>query len=147
MRLIENIRKVREPEKLGGWLACTMRRECIRLVNRQRGEQLTDDWTTGDYGLTDGPDDEVLLAERDVLLWDAVDRLPARQRQILLALSADPPQSYEQISVSLSVAVGSIGPIRQRALRRLRDLLHQSGVVDCPSYRLVLTGAREASTC
>jgi RNA polymerase sigma factor (sigma-70 family) len=129
-RLVENIGKVRQPERLAGWLACTMRRECIRLVNGRRYERLTDDLTRERAGGQHDPDGPVLEAERNAELWSAVDRLPARQRQIILALSADPPLSYEQVGASLSVAVGSIGPTRRRALQRLRELLAETDTAD-----------------
>jgi two-component system NarL family sensor kinase len=77
---------VREPEKLKGWLSTTMRRECIRLVNRNRGEPLTVDWTGEDFAAGESPDVTVLSAERDAALWAAVERLPAPAASGLLAL-------------------------------------------------------------
>jgi RNA polymerase sigma factor (sigma-70 family) len=130
MRLVESIGKVREPEKLGGWLASTMRRECIRLINRRRGEHLTDDWAGHQFGQSASADVDVLLAERNELLWAAVEQLPARQRRLLVALATEPPPSYEEVGAELSMAIGSIGPTRQRALRRLRLLLAEAGVVE-----------------
>jgi RNA polymerase sigma factor (sigma-70 family) len=126
MRLVENIGNVREPERLAGWLSSTMRRECIRMVNRRRGEHLTDDWSGPRFGHSPSPDVAVLRAERDRLLWSAVDQLPERQRLVLLALAAEPLPSYQQVAATLSMAVGSIGPTRQRALRRVRQLLAES---------------------
>jgi RNA polymerase sigma factor (sigma-70 family) len=135
LQLVQNISKVREPEKLGGWLASTMRRECIRLINDRRHQQLTEGWTVEcpssveRPSISESPDVQLLLAERNVLLWSAVDRLPARQRQVLAALSTTPTPSYEEISTALSIARGSIGPTRQRALRRMRGMLAGSGGV------------------
>ena len=57
------------------------------------------------------------------LLWRAVDRLPRRQRQLVLAMSATPPPPYEELAQRLSMPVGSIGPTRARALHNLRRLL------------------------
>lgn len=129
LRLVRNINKVREPEKIGAWLSSTMRRECIRLINDRGRQQLTDGWKIEYFSHGDSPDLQILLAERDVLLWSAVDRLPARQRQVLTALSTTPTPSYKEISTALSMAMGSIGPTRQRALRRMRDLLTDTGGV------------------
>jgi RNA polymerase sigma factor (sigma-70 family) len=131
LRLVEHIGTLREPERVAGWLSVTMRRECIRLVSRKRREQLTDDfaWTEP---RSDGTtvDADVLLAERNARLWQAVDRLPARQRQLLRALNVSPQPSYHDVSSALSMAVGSIGPTRAKALRRLRELLAESGVTE-----------------
>jgi hypothetical protein len=38
-------------------------------------------------------------------------------------LMADPSPSYAEVSAALDIAVGSIGPTRQRCLQCLRDLL------------------------
>jgi RNA polymerase sigma factor (sigma-70 family) len=142
MRLVENIGKVRDPEKLGAWLSSTMRRECIRLVNHQRRERLSGDWANEQFGQSASPDVAVLLAERNALLCSAIEQLPPRQRQVLLALASDPPPSYKEVGSALSMAVGAIGPTRQRALRRLRMLLdgaetaentHATSIADGPS--------------
>ncbi|MGH3688449.1 MAG: RNA polymerase sigma factor [Pseudonocardiaceae bacterium] len=127
LQLVQNISKVREPEKLGGWLTSTMRRECIRLINDRKHQQLTEGWAVECLGHSESLDVQLLLAERDVLLWSTVDRLPVRQRQVLAALSTTPTPSYKEISTALSIALGSIGPTRQRALQRMRDLLADSG--------------------
>jgi RNA polymerase sigma factor (sigma-70 family) len=126
LRLIQNVGKVREPEKLGGWLASTMRRECIRALRHQQREQPVEEFF-GEYA-GDAVDTRLLLAERDALLWSAVDRLPERQRALLIALSASPAPSYKEVGERLGMAIGSIGPTRGKALRRLRELLAESGV-------------------
>jgi RNA polymerase sigma factor (sigma-70 family) len=129
MRLVQDFEKIRDLDKLGGWLATTMRRECIRLVNRQRGEVLTDDWTGARFAHNTSADVAVLLAERNAILWSAVKRLPPRQREVMLALAAEPPPSYDEVAAELSMPIGAIGPTRQRALRRLRRLLVEAGMV------------------
>ena len=53
----------------------------------------------------------------------ALDQLPPRWRALLVLLAMDPAPSYEEISQRLSMPVGSIGPTRGRALRRLHVLL------------------------
>jgi RNA polymerase sigma factor (sigma-70 family) len=145
--LVENIGRVREPEKLGGWLASTMRRECIRLVGARRHEQLRDDWAREGFGHDQGPDRPMLEAERNAELWSAVDRLPARQRQIILALNAESPRTYEEVGAELSVAVGSIGPTRRRALRRLRELLASEDVVAAGAREPACRAGRRRRGC
>jgi RNA polymerase sigma factor (sigma-70 family) len=132
LRLVEHIGTLREPEKVAGWLSVTMRRECIRLVSRKKRERLTDDfaWIEPRADGTAAVDADVLLTERNARLWQAVDRLPARQRQLLRALTASPQPSYHEVSATLSMAVGSIGPTRAKALRRLRELLAEAGATE-----------------
>jgi len=106
-----------------------MRRNCLRLLHQRRRELLRDDWTQ--WSLPDESaalDRGVLTAERDRTLWAAVDRLPQRQRQLVQNLFASREQSYGEIAVAMSTAVGSIGPARQRALRHLEALLGEAGV-------------------
>jgi DNA-directed RNA polymerase specialized sigma24 family protein len=55
-----------------------------------------------------------------VALWSAFVRLPARDQRLLRMLVADPQPSYEEIGTALAMPIGSIGPTRGRALRRLR---------------------------
>jgi hypothetical protein len=62
-----------------------------------------------------------LKAERHEALLAGLAELPARQRELLLLLVADPPLSYAEISQRTGIPVGSIGPTRGRALDRLRQ--------------------------
>ena len=129
LRLLQNMSNLREPASVGGWLSSAMRHECIRVVRQRGRECLTDHWVDDEF-VGDGIDADLLLAERNRLLWQAIDALPARQRQILYALSATPTPSYSQVSAALSIAVGTIGPTRAKALRRLREMLTASGAID-----------------
>lgn len=60
------------------------------------------------------------MAERNAALHAAFAELPARCQQLLSMLLSDPPISYTEISTTLSVPIGSIGPQRGRCLERLR---------------------------
>ena len=53
LRLLENIDGIREPERLGGWLATTARREALRLHRLHGRELTTDDETRFDQGPLD----------------------------------------------------------------------------------------------
>ncbi len=124
LQLVREIRNLRDPEKLGGWLCVTMRRECIRLASRQDREELRDEWRADELAVDGYVEAQVLRAERDDLLWQAVDRLPERQRDLVLALLTTPPPSYQDVARRLSMPIGSIGPTRGRCLDRLRRLAH-----------------------
>ena len=58
----------------------------------------------------------------------AMEQLPGRQRALLSMLFADSAPSYQTISSSLDLPIGSIGPTRQRCLERLRGLAEGEGV-------------------
>jgi DNA-directed RNA polymerase specialized sigma24 family protein len=57
----------------------------------------------------------------------ALMELSEPQRQLIAMLFADPAPSYAEISASLAVPVGSIGPTRYRLLDKLRHALSEEG--------------------
>ena len=117
--LFRNIERVREPAAVAGWLATTVRRECLRLLQRPVREQLSDDPHLGDRADVDGPEEQLFAAERRAVLGDALAVLPDRHRRLMMLLATDPAPDYEHISISLDMPRGSIGPIRARCLARL----------------------------
>jgi RNA polymerase sigma factor (sigma-70 family) len=115
--------KLREPAALPGWLATTTQRECVRVL-RARGKYEVCAAVPDDGGLTVAAEammieEEVLLAERNALLRAALAELPDADRRLLALLLRDPPLSYAEIGRILGMRPGSIGPTRQRCLRRL----------------------------
>ena len=122
--LVQNVDKLLVPEAVVGWLATTMRRNCTRVLRQRWREQLRDDWLQ--WQVEDDAvavDTDVMVAERDRVLWEIVDRLPDRQRKLVRLMFAAREHSYVEIAESMSMAVGTIGPARQRALRSLEKLL------------------------
>lgn len=121
LRLAERLETIREPDRLGSWLASTARNECIRLLRITERETPS---VTIDLEATDEPLDRHLLeSERDADLWHAFGQLDERSQALLRLLVADPPFSYDEISELLDMPRGSIGPTRQRCLAALRTLL------------------------
>jgi len=117
--LVEQLGKLREPAALPGWLATTTSRECLRVVTAaQRLATRLDD--APEFAADVMIDEGILLAERDAALRSAFAELPPPCRQLLGMLISDPPQSYSQISTTLGIPMGSIGPKRARCLERLR---------------------------
>jgi RNA polymerase sigma factor (sigma-70 family) len=111
--------KLREPAALPGWLATTASRECLRVVTAsQRMATRLDD--TPEFADDVVIDEEILRAERDGALRAAFAELPPPCHQLLAMLFSDPPHSYTQISATLGIRMGSIGPQRARCLERLR---------------------------
>jgi RNA polymerase sigma factor (sigma-70 family) len=125
LRLVEHLPRLRDPERVGAWLATTVRRECLQVIaaRKRRGGPVDDEI------LTSLPDDaapvdaRLLTDERDRQLWQAFAEIPDRCQRLLRILMADPPPSYHDVAETLSMPVGSIGPTRARCLERLRGLL------------------------
>ncbi len=145
LRLVEHLDRIQDPERLGGWLATTVRRECLQVLRRNTRERIA---PGGDVGLdaidTEAePLDAALLAdERDAALWRAFRDIPDRCQRLLRVLIATPPPSYEQVAAALDIPIGSIGPTRARCLARLRTLLEPTGLLDAlPGVRTANGGA------
>lgn len=119
MHLLIDIRRIREPAALPGWLRTTARRECLALLWGRNRDTAFDE---GDVvHPADLPADAGLLAEEQWgVLRAVVSTLTEQERLLLSLLFSDPPTSYTEISATLGMARGSIGPTRQRILQRLR---------------------------
>ena len=120
--LVEQLGKLREPAALPGWLATTTQRECLRVVTAaHKSERLGTKLDEATRFVDDAAiDEEILIAERNAALRAAFAELPPRCQQLLAMLMSDPPYSYAEISATLHIPVGSIGPQRARCLERLR---------------------------
>jgi RNA polymerase sigma factor (sigma-70 family) len=121
--LVEQLGNLRVPAALPGWLATTTHREALRVQRAARKyESLGSD---ADIETMADPyaaliEQEILAAERKAALRAAFAELPARCQRLLSMLMADPPPSYAEISQSIPIPMGSIGPQRSRCLSRLR---------------------------
>lgn len=123
MSLFENIGQLREDAALGGWLATTAAREAQRSARRRARETPTDE--IQDRPQAPGPDVVDLLARRATIeaMRRCIGRLSERERELVESLLDPQPASYRQISTRLGMPIGSIGPTRRRALRKLQTLL------------------------
>jgi len=146
LQLVSRLDKIREPDALPGWLATTTRRECVRALRAARGPHAADsvpDAETIPDQRAATAEQELLVAERHAVLLEALARLRPCCQRLIGKLIEDPPLSYAQISASLGIPVGSIGPLRGRCLDRLRGdpaivaLINAdgAGVSDPPSAR------------
>ncbi|HTT54293.1 MAG TPA: sigma-70 family RNA polymerase sigma factor [Streptosporangiaceae bacterium] len=123
LRLVDQLAFIREPAALPGWIATTTRRECTRVVSAARRREALGSGLDAEDIPDDRPEEamaEVLAAERNAALREAFGALPPRCRRLLALLIADPPVPYAEISDTLGIAVGSIGPSRARCLDRVR---------------------------
>jgi RNA polymerase sigma factor (sigma-70 family) len=126
LRLIEHVERIRDPERIGAWLATTMRRQCLRLLPRASRCAPCEDVDQLAGEAPGSIDAGLLRDERDAILWRAFSRLPARDQALLRLLTAEPAPSYEEIAAALDMPIGSIGPTRGRALERLRRILRDA---------------------
>ncbi|MGH3869171.1 MAG: RNA polymerase sigma factor [Pseudonocardiaceae bacterium] len=128
LRLAENIHQVQSPERLGGWLATTARRECLRIL-RDRAKLASDPLdidAVADSSV--GPEQHVIDRDTAQTLRHLVAELAPRKRNLLQALFTDNPGSYTDIARATGIPISSIGPTRARALQQLRALSTERGL-------------------
>jgi RNA polymerase sigma factor (sigma-70 family) len=128
LRLAEHLEDIRDPERIGGWLATTARNESLRILRlAQRQIPVDPTWEAPEEGSASQVDSGLLADERDQRLRRAFDSLPSGCQLLLRVLMADPAPSYAEVSAVLDIPIGSIGPKRRRCLHRLRV---KSGIGD-----------------
>lgn len=122
LRLWQHGHQIREPERLPSWLAATARREGLRVaLGRKR------------YVLYADPTGEQAEAQRSAVtdvypvdgeyepaMEQALARLPRRYQTLIRLLMSDSCPSYTEVAQKLDLPIGSIGPMRMRALQMLR---------------------------
>lgn len=121
LRLVENLDRIRDPERLGAWLATTARRECLRYIRLHGREQLSDETDVFEAPAEDPLEVALLTEERDAALWQAFTRLSERCQTLLRLLVSEDEPSYESIGAALGMPIGAIGPTRMRCLDKLRS--------------------------
>lgn len=127
--VLRRLEALQQPERFSSWLITTSHRESWR-VGRGRLETSSDD-AIEPVDPTPLTEHQIIGLEHAALVQQAVERLDDRCRQLIESLFlADDRLTYDDISRHLGIAVGSIGPIRARCLKRLRDQLQNVGVVD-----------------
>jgi RNA polymerase sigma factor (sigma-70 family) len=121
LRLVENLDRIRDPERLGAWLATTARRESLRYIRLHGREQLSDEADVFEAPSEDPLEVALLTEERDTALWTAFAKLSERCQTLLRLLVSEDEPSYETIGAALDMPIGAIGPTRMRCLDKLRS--------------------------
>jgi RNA polymerase sigma factor (sigma-70 family) len=123
LRLVEHLDDVREPGRLGAWLATTTRREALRALRLAGRELAVEARSLERDHQGPGVDAELLDRERDAELWRAFASLSEPCQRLLALLVADPPLRYAEIAAALDRPIGSLGPTRRRCLDCLRKAM------------------------
>ena len=126
LRLVENLDRIRDPERLASWLATTARNESIRAKRKQSRAVPTD----FEFDIVDPSaaplDERMIRDERIAGVAAAFNEISPSCQQLLRLLTTDPPLDYETISEMIDRPIGSIGPTRARCLERLRRVLERN---------------------
>jgi RNA polymerase sigma factor (sigma-70 family) len=127
--VLRRLESLQQGDRFSAWLITISRRESWRYKRSLRQVVLDD----GMEVIDPEPDAEhqVVAWEHASLTLQALENLGGRCQQLLtLMFLRDDKPSYTDISDDLGIAVGSIGPIRARCLKRLREQLSALGVTD-----------------
>lgn len=122
---------LRDPACGLGWLSVIARREAFRVLREQRR---TDPIEYADEVRTDSdaddPEQRAMANLARSVLERTLAKLPPQSRDLLFLLFLDGTLGYAAIAVRLGMPIGSIGPNRQRALTKVRQLLTQDRDLD-----------------
>lgn len=122
LRLLEHAHQIRQPERLPAWLTATARREALRVAVRAKRYILCADPTVENGVDSRGAVNDTYPVDGDYgpEVEQALARLPTRYQLLLRLLMSDDCLSYTEIAEKINMPIGSIGPMRMRALRMLR---------------------------
>ena len=106
-----------EPRNVRAWLYAAVRNRCIDLL--RQSSHSVEPLTVGLEPATDEEQQERSL--REARLWEAIDALPARCREVFL-LSKRDGLTYAQIAQRLGLSEKTVEHQVSKALKRLRAL-------------------------
>ncbi|HUK26491.1 MAG TPA: sigma-70 family RNA polymerase sigma factor [Terriglobales bacterium] len=128
--LLTSLARLREPAALPKWLMQTSYHKCLRW-KKQRLDTVEDveEVATEESLPAELPEEFLYQLQRKQLLRDSLAALSARcRRMIQMLFFEDPPRPYNEVARELRLATGSIGFIRGRCLKRLREQLVKGGL-------------------
>lgn len=123
LRLVEHCDRIRQPERLPGWLASTARNEALRVLKQQRKQTPAELEADLADPTVVGFDEKLVDNELQGAVLRAFSQLSEESQELLRLLIAEPPLDYATIAEIIGRPIGSIGPTRQRILNRLRQLV------------------------
>jgi RNA polymerase sigma factor (sigma-70 family) len=116
---------VREPHCLGGWLYRVATNAALRAQRKCRQAVLAADPTRDRPDLCDLAADIAVLLDRNLqrqAVSQAMKTLNTRERALLDLLFDESDLAYREISARSGIPMGSLGPTRDRAIRKLRAI-------------------------
>ena len=124
--LLQSLDGMSDEGSLRAWLATVAKRHGRRLLIRRLRYQTSEIDDEIIDGLRPGQAKADGIERWELAEWlrSGLERIDERCRRLLRALYFDPSEpSYADIAASIGIAEGSVGPIRARCLKRLRETL------------------------
>jgi RNA polymerase sigma factor (sigma-70 family) len=121
---LTHLPRLRDPDAGLAWLSVIARREAIKISREERRTDPIGDrdaWTSG----AEDPEEIALARMACKELYRALSQLPERERKLLVFLFFDVGYDYATIARELDMPIGSIGPTRQRGLKKVRTIVNR----------------------
>lgn len=134
MSFCRNVERIDNTERVGAWLWTVALNAARRQVRRTSKVVLCDDIEPIATVATicgPGPEDGLIRSERRQALEAAMHSISRDERSLLTLLLDGESLSYHQISELSGRPVGSIGPTRERIVRKLRATPQMARMIVC----------------
>ena len=127
----KELESLRKQGSVRSWLISVTRHKCYHWRQKHQREAIRK------TGISELESDSRLAVdpvsldemERDQLVREAIYTLPERCRELVqLLFYSQPPLRYREVAQQLGLAIGSIGFIRGRCLKRLQRSLEKQGL-------------------
>jgi RNA polymerase sigma factor (sigma-70 family) len=129
LKLLSELPRLREPRTLAAWLiqvTARQSRHWRKQIYRPAEQQNNPEHDAGQPA----PPYESIVDDvlRDQALRESIANLPARcRRMVEMLFFSTPALPYQEVARTLGIAPGSVGFIRMRCLKRLRQALEERG--------------------
>jgi RNA polymerase sigma factor (sigma-70 family) len=126
--LLCDLRNLRDSDALSTWLIHVTYNKCFHQARLIQKYDVLDEQLEPLAAAEAIPGTRLQELEREQTVRIALDSLNSRCRKLMrLLFFESPSRSYEEISRSMFLPTGSIGPIRRRCLDKLRKHLEKAG--------------------
>ncbi len=131
LELFSELSNLRKAGSLRSWLITVAAHKSYHWKQKQRRKSDTEAADIVPEDVSENapaPPELMVEVEREQMVREAVSRLPSRCAELVrLLFYEEPPAPYSEIAHRLGLALGSIGFIRGRCLKRLQKLLEEMG--------------------
>ncbi|MFH2049048.1 MAG: sigma-70 family RNA polymerase sigma factor [bacterium] len=128
--LLENKHNIKDPSRLSAWLVTTAKREVLRYYrSAERSVPLEENPEFVDKNIL--PDEELARLESQAHLELAIKELHLRcQKLIKLLFYSSEKYSYKNLAKDMDLDINSLGALRNRCLKRLKNILIKNGFLE-----------------
>lgn len=126
--LLCELRRLREPRALAGWLIRITYNKCFHQEQVKRRHAAENGQVEPAIAVEEIPENRLQELQQERALRFALRSLNPRCHKLVdMLFFESPSRPYDEIAKSLALATGSIGAIRRRCLDELRKTLEEAG--------------------